>query len=361
MSLTPVSITYRPNPGQIHNGPGFIVWNLLRPLFGLRPIVGPSTPLEISDPATPAAWVLSTAYALGAMCIDSNNNVQVVSAVTGTGTSGATAPTWATAVGAATMDNAGANQITWRNAGPSWIWAASQPVLYDQQIRDSAGNIHQCIYPGTTAASQPTMATAYCGITNDGTALWMNLGPTLTVGGHEGAVNFKMAPKMEALLDDAYTAPVGYITTAEDVEIDGTLLELAAVTVSRILPNTAYQAGTDPLFPTGAQVFQELTVGGQTRVPRPCVGMFCTDGISETRKTLPRIPSSGLEAWCTLPGRRATAPSVLRSRSRPPTNFPPKAPRWAGGRLVIKSAISGSKSKSRCRVPGVRYQGTWHP
>ena len=150
-SLTPVTITYYPNPGQVHNGPGFIVWNLLRPLFGLRPLVGNSTPLQVTDPDTPSAWVTDTTYALGAMVIDSNNNIQVAVAVAGTGTSG-TAPTWPTAVGAETIDNPGAHQITWQNAGPSWVWAGSTAVLYDQQIRDSNGNIHQCIYPGTTGS-----------------------------------------------------------------------------------------------------------------------------------------------------------------------------------------------------------------
>jgi hypothetical protein len=52
---------------------------------------------------TPPAWQAGHTYSLNQQIVDSNWNVQMVSAVT-TGLSGATAPTWATTVGATTTD-----------------------------------------------------------------------------------------------------------------------------------------------------------------------------------------------------------------------------------------------------------------
>ena len=52
---------------------------------------------------TPPAWQAGHTYSLNQQIVDSNSNVQMVSAVT-TGLSGATAPTWATTVGATTTD-----------------------------------------------------------------------------------------------------------------------------------------------------------------------------------------------------------------------------------------------------------------
>jgi hypothetical protein len=263
----PVTITYLPNSANAHQGPGFLAWNLLRPLFGMRPLVGSSTPLQISDPATPAAWATGT-KALGAMCIDSNNNIQLC---TTAGAAGATQPTnWATAVGLTTTDSA----ATWTMVGPSWIWAASTAVIPDQQVRDSNNNIQQCIFPGTTGVTTPTWSTLYGAPTQDGGAIWMNLGPTMFVGGNEGAINFKITPKVSPIKSDPFTAPTDYVTTGEDGEISGKLMELLLSTVAKILPNTSYTSGTDPLFPANAQNYQELTFGGQTRVPRPCVGCF---------------------------------------------------------------------------------------
>ena len=270
----PITITYQPNSANVHQGPGFLAWNILRPLFSMRPIPGPSTPLQISDPATPAAWVNATAYALGALCIDSNNNIELVTAVAGTGTSGATHPTWPTAVGGTVVDNSGTNQITWRMVGPSWIWAASTAVIPDQQIRDSNNNIQQCIFPGTTGGTAPTWSTLYGAPTQDGGAIWMNLGPSMFVGAKEGAIDFNIMPKMSPIKADDFTAPMDFVTTGEDGDITGKLMELLLSTVAKVMPNTSYSSGTDPNFPANAQNFQELTFGGQTRVPRPCIGCF---------------------------------------------------------------------------------------
>ena len=64
-----------------------------------------------------ALWAANTAYAVGTRIVDSNGNIEQVVSISGTGTSGATQPTWSTTLGGQTTDNAGGNQVVWQNAG----------------------------------------------------------------------------------------------------------------------------------------------------------------------------------------------------------------------------------------------------
>lgn len=63
----------------------------------------------------PGAWATATAYALNTFRRPTvaNGFRYKVTAVAGTGTSGASEPTWPTTIGATVVDNAGANQLTW--------------------------------------------------------------------------------------------------------------------------------------------------------------------------------------------------------------------------------------------------------
>ena len=62
-----------------------------------------------------AAWVTGTVYPMNSYVIPtvSNGFYYKATAITGTGTSGASQPTWPTTIGTTVIDNAGANQITW--------------------------------------------------------------------------------------------------------------------------------------------------------------------------------------------------------------------------------------------------------
>jgi hypothetical protein len=72
--------------------------------------------LGVTTAATPAAWQASHAYAVGKYIEDTNFNIEVVTAIIGTGHSKAGAhPTWKTLVGQTTTDN----HVTWTNAGPA--------------------------------------------------------------------------------------------------------------------------------------------------------------------------------------------------------------------------------------------------
>ena len=63
----------------------------------------------------PGAWVTATAYAVGVFRrpTTANGFRYEVTAIAGTGTSGAVEPVWPTSIGATVIDNAGADQIEW--------------------------------------------------------------------------------------------------------------------------------------------------------------------------------------------------------------------------------------------------------
>jgi len=65
----------------------------------------------------PTTWATATAYSVGAVRkpITSNGYCLQVTAKSGTGTSAGSEPTWSTTPGGTTIDNAGANQLTWKN------------------------------------------------------------------------------------------------------------------------------------------------------------------------------------------------------------------------------------------------------
>lgn len=74
----------------------------------------------------PAAWATATVYPLGALVRKTGTAPNPllyfrVIAKSGTGTSGTPEPTWPTTAGATVIDNAGANQLTWRAELPSNI------------------------------------------------------------------------------------------------------------------------------------------------------------------------------------------------------------------------------------------------
>lgn len=261
----PLKTTFVANQNNIHSGPGFLFLNALRPLYGMRPLLDGNNPPSLLDPPTPGAWAAGTAYTVGQPVLDSNNNVQIC---TTAGTSSSAPPNWNSTVGGTTADG---SALVWTMAGPSWIWKTSTTTILDQQLRDSNGNIQQCIVAGTTGAIQPNWSAAYGGITQDGTAEWQNYGPTLCSGAGEGAIDFQAQAKLMAVDADQFTAPIGQRLTAEEAKLTVTLRELQMTTVARALPNAAYSSGSDPNFVANAQNYEMVTFGGLLLVPMPCL------------------------------------------------------------------------------------------
>ena len=66
---------------------------------------------------TSTPWSSATPVTVGTTILDSNGNLEQVTSVSGTGTTGAAAPAWNAALGGTTTDNTGANQVVWTNLG----------------------------------------------------------------------------------------------------------------------------------------------------------------------------------------------------------------------------------------------------
>src|SRR5258708_21457430 len=60
----------------------------------------------------------------------------------------------------------------WAAIGAPAIWQPNSVTAAGQQVVDPNGNIQQCSTAGTTGASAPTWATALNATTADGTTVW---------------------------------------------------------------------------------------------------------------------------------------------------------------------------------------------
>jgi flagellar hook protein FlgE len=87
--------------------------------------------------ATPT-WPTSTAVTVGTSVVDSNGNLEKVTSISGTGTTGGAAPVWGAAPGSTTTDNAGVNQVVWTNLGPAST--VPGPISFTG-LADGASNI----------------------------------------------------------------------------------------------------------------------------------------------------------------------------------------------------------------------------
>ncbi|HJU11867.1 MAG TPA: phage tail sheath subtilisin-like domain-containing protein [Candidatus Binataceae bacterium] len=111
---------------------GTVVWTLIA--LGAsagQQCVDSNGSIQTAIAITLPGWQSAHAYSLGSLVLDSNGNTQRITAVSGTGTSGASAPAWATTPGSTTIDNPGTNQISWtliaigaaaitNTSAPSW-------------------------------------------------------------------------------------------------------------------------------------------------------------------------------------------------------------------------------------------------
>ncbi|HTW59278.1 MAG TPA: hypothetical protein VMD99_14195 [Terriglobales bacterium] len=147
------------------------------------------------------AWTAATAYVVGQEIMDDHFQVQVARTP---GTSGATAPAWAIAIGGGTSD--GTTGLTWVNQGPQTAghapWAATKAYALHQEILDSNGNIEDVNTPGTSGSTPPTWSTTVGVATKDGSVSWLNVGTLATAslaaaGGTSGIIMDNTVPPAE--------------------------------------------------------------------------------------------------------------------------------------------------------------------
>lgn len=110
-------------------------------------------------PVTPQAWQADTYYSVGGRIIDGNNNLECA-LETGIPT-GATAPTWSTAIGGTTTES---TSLKWRNGGPLPSHALPETGGTSGVIMD---NVAQSILiTGTSQVYFSTLGTGRCGTGN---------------------------------------------------------------------------------------------------------------------------------------------------------------------------------------------------
>lgn len=205
-----VIVTWASTRAKVHEAPGYVFFNVLRPVASARLLVTGDSPPKVSQPNT--VWAAVTPYAQDAQIFDSNGNIQEVLVA---GTSGTpTAPTWATQRGGVTADGTGATAMQWK-----------------------------------------------C------------LGPNVPSGQWEGAVTVKMTDKTLDFTPDHTTLPTKSFLTGQEAEVDIALAETSGLLLNLAMASSQYTTGTDTGFPSGAQLYTELTAGGVVLVPDMCIAV----------------------------------------------------------------------------------------
>ena len=161
----------------------------LSPQLNGRPNACAAQGCLISFASTP--WQPSVNFALGQEILSSKLHIETVVVA---GTSGATAPTWTTTVGATVTDGF----VTWMDqgalsAGAFQTWASAHPYASPTRIVDSNGYVEVVTGPGTSGGSVPTWPTTAGATTTDNSVTWTNAGflPTtaiLATGGTSGVI-----------------------------------------------------------------------------------------------------------------------------------------------------------------------------
>ncbi|HLK85059.1 MAG TPA: phage tail sheath subtilisin-like domain-containing protein [Candidatus Binataceae bacterium] len=84
----------------------------------------------------------------------------------------------------------------WAAVGAQPLWQPNSIVAAGQQVVDPNGNIQQCLTAGTTGAAAPSWATALDATTNDGTAVWKLVTIAGTLMQTPTLVNFTANPNI---------------------------------------------------------------------------------------------------------------------------------------------------------------------
>jgi phage tail sheath gpL-like len=167
-----------------------------------------------------SAWVTATVYPVNSYVVPTVGNgfYYKATAISGTGTSGASQPTWPTTVGTTVIDNSGANQITWTCWGA--IDGASSSNTYGVQLGGGTGLETYTNILSTIVTSQYDRIALAC---NDSTSL----------------------AAWKAQLDAQMAAPVNIMQMAVCC-VNGTLAAATTLNSGGTLNDQVFQVGWTP-------------------------------------------------------------------------------------------------------------------
>ncbi|MCX6224405.1 MAG: prepilin-type N-terminal cleavage/methylation domain-containing protein [Bacteroidia bacterium] len=179
-------------------------------------------------------WQASTPYRIGAIvtpktipAAPNGGHYYKCTAKSGTGTSGATEPSWPTTTGATVIDNSGPNQLTWTESGNTAIsiWQASNAYAVGAIVVpiNNNGHYYKCTVKagtGTSGATEPSWPTATPGATvidNSGTnqLTWTEVGTILDR--NTGLTDAILLDSIKYYLDTYLTTNVGRYGTGYTV------------------------------------------------------------------------------------------------------------------------------------------------
>jgi hypothetical protein len=127
----------------------------------------------------PAAWQAGHTYNLGDVCMgvvinppSTPNQLYVASTP---GISGFNEPRWQAGTGLQQSDNS----VVWTCLGRALVWSdlgPNTPITAVSSIVDTKGYLQTISSPGVSGPTEPTFATELGALTQDGTAVWQNMG-----------------------------------------------------------------------------------------------------------------------------------------------------------------------------------------
>jgi phage tail sheath protein FI len=226
-------------------------------------------------------WAASTVYTVGTEIVDSNGNVQEVTAIATTEASGAAAPAWVTVIGQTTQD---AN-ILWQRiangTGPApAAWAATTNYSVGSMVVDGAGNWYQ-VTAFTSATAAPTWAVDTKSASNTTT---------------DGAVTWQLQPTGNSLLS-AWSPSTVYAVGDEIVDSNGNLEVVTAVS------GAATSGAATPSWPT--------KIGTTTTDGTVTWTLTGSQGLAVSLSSVMQVSMNGVALSPNLNFTGITAPSVL--------------------------------------------------
>lgn len=159
----------------------------------------------------------------------------------------------------------------------AYAWKATTAYVLGQEVVDSNGNLQKVVIAGTSGASAPTWATTPIGALTaaDGTVTWelVALNAIEFAGATQGAGTVTLTPKIEQVMADQVSGPIDAVMTQEANAIEIELKQSDLEKLQYYITHGTYASGTDTTLPENEQKYEEIAFGGIIPVPQYSVAV----------------------------------------------------------------------------------------